>query len=102
MTSANQPASLELQTLRELIDFARLRVLEIGAGDGRLTWPLAGKSKRWVALDPDADELDAAAQALRRAAGRVRERVRLAFGDARQLSFPDGYFDLVFFSYSLC
>ncbi len=102
MTSTSQPASLELKTLRELIDFARLRVLEIGAGDGRLTWPLAGKAKRWVALDPDADELDAAAQALRRSAGRVRERVRLSLGDARQLSFPDGYFDLVFFSYSLC
>lgn len=100
MTSA--AAQSELEALRGLIDFARLRVLEIGAGDGRLTWPFAGKARRWVALDPDADELRQAVRDRRDARPRVRERVQLTLGDARRLPFPDGAFDLAFFTYSLC
>lgn len=100
MTSA--AARSELEMLRGLIDFARLRVLEIGAGDGRLTWPFAAKARRWVALDPDTDELRQAAGDLRDARPRVRERVQLTLGDARRLPFADGAFDLAFFTYSLC
>lgn len=93
------PSRLELDTLHELIDFAGLRVLEIGAGDGRLTFPFAQDAKRWVALDPDADELRLAARDL---AALPRPAVRLSLGDARHLGFPDASFDLVFFTWSLC
>lgn len=100
MTSAISLA--ERETLSSLIDFARLRVLEIGVGDGRLTWPFAAPARRWVAVDPDADEVRAAAEALARAQPKLRKRVRLALADARRLPFADGAFDLAFFSYSLC
>jgi len=93
------PSRLELETISDLIDFNNLRVLEIGAGDGRLTRPFAGAARRWVALDPDVDEVRLAAQDLREL---PLPTVRLALGDARQLGFPDGAFDLVFFTWSLC
>lgn len=93
------PSKLELNTIRELIDFDDLRVLEIGAGDGRLTFPFAGKAARWVALDPDVDEVRLAADELRT---QPIPTVRLALGEAQKLSFESESFDLVFFTWSLC
>lgn len=93
------PSKLELETISDLIDFKGLRVLEIGAGDGRLTWPFAGAARRWVALDPDTDEVRVAARELRE---HPLPTVRLSLGDARQLSFPDESFNLAFFTWSLC
>lgn len=95
----SQPSKLELNTIRELIDFDDLRVLEIGAGDGRLTLPFAGKAERWVALDPDGDEIRLVAAELRT---QPLPTVRLALGEAQQLSFESESFDIVFFTWSLC
>lgn len=92
------PSDLELTTLRALADFAGCRVVEIGAGDGRLAWSLAGQAAQWLALELDRDELGAAAQEL---AGR-REPVRLMAGDGRALALAAGHFDLAFLSWSLC
>lgn len=89
------PSKLELNTIRELIDFKRLRVLEIGAGDGRLSAPFAAEAEQWISIDPDGEEVRIAARELDGAA-------RLSLGDARQLSFPDESFDLAFFTWSLC
>lgn len=89
------PSKLELTTIRELIDFQRLRVLEVGAGDGRLSAPFAAEAEQWISIDPDGDEVRLAARALNGAA-------RVSLGDARRLSFPDESFDLVFFTWSLC
>lgn len=94
------PSTLELKTLRQLARFAGRRVLEIGAGDGRLAWALAADAAQWVAFDSDRDDLELARQA--RAKDKDKERVRLLVGDGRALSFPDNYFDIAFFSWSLC
>ena len=91
------PSALELKTLRQLARFAGQRVLEIGIGDGRLAWPLSAEAAQWIGLDPDADELINA-----EADREERARVRLLAGDGRRLAFPDNYFDLAFFSWSLC
>jgi ubiquinone/menaquinone biosynthesis C-methylase UbiE len=95
------PSALELKTLRQLARFAGQRVLEIGIGDGRLAWPLAAEAAQWIGLDPDADEL-ITAEADRQENAAERARVRLLTGDGRRLAFPDDYFDLAFFSWSLC
>ena len=93
------PADLELNILRALVDFAGKRVVEIGAGDARLAWPLAPQAARWVALDIDPDEV-------RTAAGELRdepvEGVRLLVGDGRALALPDKHFELALFTWSLC
>jgi ubiquinone/menaquinone biosynthesis C-methylase UbiE len=97
------PSDLELNTIRELIDFTGLCVLEIGTGDGRLAWPFAAEAAAWVALDPEVEDIRLAAKEMRqRGKDRQREVVRLSIGDARQLAFPDSYFDLAFFTWSLC
>ena len=95
----SQPSDLELKTIRSLVNFSGQRALEIGAGDGRLSWLLAPESAQWIALDPDEDEVAAAARALRES---PFPTVRLLVGDGRALSFPADYFDLALFTWSLC
>lgn len=94
------PSKLELKNLRELANFANKKVLEIGAGDGRLTWQLAPVAQQWINLEPAVKEIRLAAQALLNI--KAPTNVFLAQGDGRRLSFPNAYFDIVFFSWSLC
>jgi SAM-dependent methyltransferase len=94
------PEDLELATLRALGGFAGCRVLEIGAGDGRLTFDLSPAAALWLAVELDADELQAARHDLPHLdeAGRVR----LLRGDARRLALPAAACDVVCFTWSLC
>jgi ubiquinone/menaquinone biosynthesis C-methylase UbiE len=94
-----QPSTLELNTLRALADFSHKKVVEVGAGDGRLTWPLAAEAARWVSLDPDDCEIGEAVKATRLP---PFPDALLVVGDGRSLSLPADYFDIAFFSWSLC
>jgi SAM-dependent methyltransferase len=94
------PEDLELKTLRSLASFARQRVVEIGAGDGRLAWPLAPEAAVWVALDPDPEEVQTGVADL--AAAPQALPVCLLIADGRALALPADHFDLALFSWSLC
>jgi ubiquinone/menaquinone biosynthesis C-methylase UbiE len=94
------PSDLELKTLRRLAQFSGRRVLEIGVGDGRLAWPLATEAAQWIGLDTDTDDLVGAREDREKESD--KEKVRLMVGDGRRLSFPNGYFDVAFFSWALC
>lgn len=93
------PHDIELETLRSLCDFAGRRVLEVGAGDGRLAWPFAAEASLWLAVDTDRDELSAAAEDLRT---RPLETLRLTEADGRAVPLRPESFDVVFFTWSLC
>ncbi|MCC7361354.1 MAG: class I SAM-dependent methyltransferase [Anaerolineales bacterium] len=93
------PANLELAHLRALADFGGWRVLEIGAGDGRLAWDLARDAALWLALEPDLAELGAAARAQPHMNAPA---VRLLAGDGRALSLPAAAVDVACFTWSLC
>jgi predicted RNA methylase len=59
------PEDAETKALLDFAgDFGGRRVLEIGCGDGRLTWRYADRAARVVAIDPDADEIAAALEDL--------------------------------------
>jgi len=94
------PNDLELATLRAMASFAGRRVVEIGAGDGRLAWPLAPEAALWVALDPAPDEVRTAADDLTGA--EQPPRVRLLWADGRALALAAETFDLALFTWSLC
>lgn len=95
----DQPSKLELNTIRNFIDFAGLRVLEIGAGDGRLAFPFAREAAVWVALDPNVEDLKIATEVLHKV---PLDTLKLVLGDGRQLAFPNQSFDVAFYTWSLC
>lgn len=54
------PEDSETTALLAYADFTNKRVLEIGCGDGRLTWRYAEQAAQVVAIDPAADRIEAA------------------------------------------
>jgi ubiquinone/menaquinone biosynthesis C-methylase UbiE len=92
------PEGVEVQALAELAPVDGLRVLELGCGEGRLTFEISATAKSVFAVDPDEERLNAARAAL--PAG-LADKVELAVADATEVDSSHGEFDLALFSWSL-
>ena len=66
------PEGVETRVVHDLIDFSAKNVLEIGCGDGRLTWRFADAAASVLAAAPRTPRV--AAQAGRRCSPRRRSR----------------------------
>ncbi len=93
------PGELELAALRALQTFSGQRVLEVGTGDGRLAWDLSTEAALWLAVEPDLEELRAAARARPHMDAAT---VQLFAGDGRRLALPAEACDVACFTWSLC
>lgn len=51
------PEGAEIAALHDLVDFRGQIVLEIGCGDGRLTWRYVQEAAHVTAIDPDAQQI---------------------------------------------
>ncbi len=95
------PENNETNALFDMADFSGQNVLEIGCGDGRVTWRYADKAARVTAIDPSARQIAVARQQL---PGPLQDQVEfqdIAFEDFAATSAPSA-FDIVILSYSLC
>jgi len=92
------PDGVELTTIGELVDVAGLHVLEIGCGDGRMTFGYAGETASVFAIDPEAELIEQARAAMPR---RLARRIRFEAADAAEIDLPKREFDLALFSWSL-
>jgi ubiquinone/menaquinone biosynthesis C-methylase UbiE len=99
MTVLRDPEQAETRLLHALIDFADKDVLEVGAGDGRLTWRYAAATRSVLALDPVADCI---AQARADAPPELRPKLNFQVGDITTTRLPAAAFDLAILSWSLC
>ncbi len=98
MTSHKDPQARERTLLRRFFgELRQLNVLEIGCGDGRVTWLYAGSAGAVLGIDPDADGIrQAREQRPPELADRVRfQNVSFEAFDSRQR------FDRILFSWSL-
>jgi 2-polyprenyl-3-methyl-5-hydroxy-6-metoxy-1,4-benzoquinol methylase len=100
MTIRTDPEGDETHALFGLVELEGREVLEIGCGDGRLTWRYAERAAHVTAIDPFQD-------AIERARGRLRETDFPI--DFRHVSFEDfaaasdaDVFDVGLLSWSLC
>ena len=60
MALTEDPERNEARALSRMVaSFAGLRVLDIGCGDGRVTRYVAGQARSIVAIDPDAESIEA-------------------------------------------
>ena len=95
------PENNELEALFDLADIDGKQVLEIGSGDGRLTWLYAARAAHVTAIEPFARSFHEAKEGLpNELEGRV---------DFQKVSFEDftaasdaGAFDIAILSWSLC
>ena len=61
------PDGIELPTIRGLVDLAGLDVLEVGCGEGRMTFGCAEDARSVLAFDADEELVEAARRATPRA-----------------------------------
>jgi ubiquinone/menaquinone biosynthesis C-methylase UbiE len=88
----------QLAAVLRAADFTGRRVLEIGSGEGRLTWGFAGAAGSVLAFDPDPAAVAAARSACPE---ELRQKVRFDVASAAEIDVPAQSVDLVFFSWSL-
>jgi ubiquinone/menaquinone biosynthesis C-methylase UbiE len=98
VSSIKDPDGAEIQALDRLIDFTDKRVLEVGSGEGRLTWRYAGSARFVLGIDPEAESVELAEAAI---PPELAGRVSFSVLDAEELDEPPGTFDVAFLSWSL-
>lgn len=98
MTSSFDPEGREAALLDSITDFDGGRILEIGIGDGRMTWEYAGRAASVVGVDPDVESLQAL---LEDRTGPGRSRVHPVCSLSERLPFPTERFDAAVLSWSL-
>ena len=98
MTLQQDPEQNEPKYLRRFIDIADKRVLEVGCGEGRLTWQYAAKATRVTGIDVDRNALRVAAYD--RPDG-LESKVHFAETEAEYLPFRKETFDIALLSWSL-
>jgi ubiquinone/menaquinone biosynthesis C-methylase UbiE len=88
---------MELQLLERFVSLTGREIIEIGCGDGRLTFQYSPRARRVVALDANAAEIErACAEADRIGAHNIRFLARPAQG-----RLPGAPFDVALFTWSL-
>jgi ubiquinone/menaquinone biosynthesis C-methylase UbiE len=88
----------ERRAIRELVDFSGKEVLEIGCGNGRVTWCYADSAASALALDPRERDIE---QARLRTPRSLRGRVTFVAADATVLEFPAEAFTVALLSRSI-
>ena len=92
------PEDTETRALHDYADFNGKRVLEIGCGDGRLTWRYADRAASVVAIDPKAEDIESA---LEDCPDDVRRKIKFRVTRLEDLEIPAEKFDLALLSWSL-
>lgn len=93
------PEETETRVLHELVDFTGIDALDIGCGDGRMTWGFARQTRSVLGIDPVAESIRLARDATPPA---LREHVHFQVADITTVELPPGAFDVALLSWSLC
>ena len=92
------PEGAETDALARIAALDGLRVLELGCGDGRLTFRYADATASVLAVDPDEERIATARATLPAA---LAETVSFTVAGAAEIDPPRREFDLALFSWSL-
>lgn len=98
MTLQKDPEGFEKKILHKYVDFVHKRVLEIGCGEGRLTWKYADAPSSTVGLDPDHEALCVARAD---SPSTLLEHVHFAQASASHIPFSKEKFDIAVLAWSL-
>ena len=98
MTVQKDSERNEPKYLHKFADFAGKRVLEIGCGEGRLTWQYAREARSTVGIDLDRDVLRVAT--IDRPSD-LESKVNFGRAMSEQLPFAKETFDIAVLAWSL-
>jgi 2-polyprenyl-3-methyl-5-hydroxy-6-metoxy-1,4-benzoquinol methylase len=96
--SAYPREGMELGLIERFVSLRRKHVLEVGCGDGRLTFQYAPIASSVLAIDPDRFSIDEAAWQQHR---RGIDNIDFQVGSIERLSARGAPFDVALFSWSL-
>jgi len=96
--SAYPREGLERRLIERFVSLRRKHVLEIGCGDGRLTFQIAPIASSVLAIDPDPLSIEEAAGEQQR---RGIANIDFQVGSIERLSAAGAPFDVALFSWSL-
>jgi ubiquinone/menaquinone biosynthesis C-methylase UbiE len=97
MTLQQDPERNETKYLHKYADLGGKRVLEIGCGEGRLTWQYAKESQSTIGIDLDAVALRVAT--IDRLSD-LKGKVHFSLAKSEQLPFSKETFDIAIFAWS--
>lgn len=92
------PEDTETKALHDYADFSGKHVLEIGCGDGRLTWRYADRAAHVVAIDPKVEDIEVAVEDY---PDDLRGKIEFRAIRLEELDLPAEKFDLALLSWSL-
>ena len=98
MTLQKDSERNEPKYLHRFADFAGKRVLEVGCGEGRLTWQYAKESRLTMGIDLDQDALRVAT--IERPSD-LKDKVHFSRAMSEQLPFSKETFDIALLAWSL-
>jgi ubiquinone/menaquinone biosynthesis C-methylase UbiE len=97
MTVQKDAERNESKSLRKFAEFTDQRVLEIGCGEGRLTWQYAKETRSTIGIDLDQDGLRVA---LFDRPSDLERKVHFSLAESEHLPFSKETFDLALFAWS--
>ncbi len=98
MSLERDPHGNETRFLHQIGGLSGARVLEVGCGEGRLTWRYANATQSTVAIDPLLERLSAARNGC---IAEWRERLHFVQADAEHLPLRHAEFDRAILAWSL-
>jgi 2-polyprenyl-3-methyl-5-hydroxy-6-metoxy-1,4-benzoquinol methylase len=99
MTMLHDPEQAETRAVHDLVSFSGADVLEVGCGDGRLTWRFAEQARTVLAQDPKAEAI---ATAQENCPPALRQKVTFQTADITTATLDPAEYDIVVLSWSLC
>ena len=98
VTVSIDPEGAETRAIHELVNFDGADVLEVGCGDGRVTWRYARQAASVLALDVDEAKI---ATAIESTPIELRSTVTFKAADIGDAQVADDAFDVAVLSHSL-
>jgi ubiquinone/menaquinone biosynthesis C-methylase UbiE len=98
MSSSIDPEGTEISVIHELVDFSGADVLEVGCGDGRLTWRYGEEAATVLAMDMNGEKIERATEAT---PASLRSKLNFVVADIAKVELSPNAYDMAILSHSL-